>query len=74
MKAWLFAGAGLAAGLLAPTALPATEAAPAAAPKTSGRIAWFGTWDAALAEAKRSSRPILLIAAAPHCHNISGMW
>ena len=38
------------------------------------KIAWHGTWAAALAEARRTGRPILLIAAAPHCHNISGVW
>jgi hypothetical protein len=42
--------------------------------ETGGRIAWFGTWKEGVAEAKRSHRPILLIAAAPHCHNVSGIW
>ena len=37
-------------------------------------IAWFGSWDAGLAAAKASGRPILLIAAAPHCHGVSGIW
>jgi hypothetical protein len=37
-------------------------------------IAWYGTLRQGLAEAQRSSRPILLIAAAPHCHNVSGIW
>ena len=27
-----------------------------------------------VAEAKRTQRPILLVSAAPHCHNISGIW
>ena len=68
----------IAASLLVVTAVgaasppsPATVARPATPP---ARIAWFGTWEAGLAEAKRTGRPILLIAAAPHCHNISGMW
>ena len=38
------------------------------------KIAWYGTWDLAKAEAKRLNRPILLISAAPHCHNVSGLW
>jgi len=38
------------------------------------KIAWYGTWDLAKAEAKRLNRPILLVSAAPHCRNISGMW
>lgn len=37
-------------------------------------IAWYGTLRQGLAEARRSGRPILLIAAAPHCHNVSGIW
>ena len=37
-------------------------------------IAWYGTWEGAKAEAARSGRPILLLAAAPQCHNISGVW
>jgi hypothetical protein len=45
---------------------------PGKAPK--GGIAWYGTWEAGLREAKRTNRPILLIAAAPHCHNVSGIW
>ena len=39
-----------------------------------GGIAWFGTWEDGLAEAKRTERPILLVSAAPHCHGVSGMW
>ncbi len=39
-----------------------------------GAIAWQGTWEGGLAEAKRTKRPILLISAAPHCKNISGIW
>lgn len=48
---------------------------PASAGETaSGGIQWFATWEQAAAEAKRTQRPILLISAAPHCRNISGMW
>jgi len=38
------------------------------------KIAWYATWKSGLAEAERSGRPILLLSAAPHCHNISGIW
>jgi len=38
------------------------------------KIAWFGTWQGAITEAKRSGRPIFLVAAAPHCHYVSGIW
>jgi hypothetical protein len=45
---------------------------PAADP--AARIAWYGTWESGLREAKRSQRPILLVSAAPHCHRVSGLW
>ncbi len=40
---------------------------------TSG-ISWFGTWKDGAAVAKKENRPILLLAAAPQCHGISGIW
>jgi hypothetical protein len=40
---------------------------------TSG-ISWYGTWKDGLAVAKKEKRPILLLAAAPQCHGISGIW
>ena len=43
------------------------EAAPA-------RIAWYATLDSALAEAKRSQRPILFTSAAPACTGVPGVW
>ncbi len=42
-------------------------------PTTEG-IAWFGTWEGGLAEAKRTGRPILLMSAAPQCNGVPGMW
>lgn len=51
---------------------PGAEAQ-AAASRQAG-IAWFGTLKSALVEAARTGKPILLISAAPHCHNISGIW
>jgi len=38
------------------------------------QIAWFGTWKGGLAEAERTGKPILLISAAPQCHNVPGVW
>ena len=38
------------------------------------RIQWYATWDMGLRQARASGRPILLVAAAPHCHNVSGIW
>lgn len=41
---------------------------------TGAGIAWYGTWEQGLAQARRENRPILLVSAAPHCRNISGIW
>jgi len=43
-------------------------------PDLRERIAWCGTWQSAQREARRSQRPILLIAAAPFCHSVPGIW
>jgi hypothetical protein len=37
-------------------------------------IMWYTTWDTALAEAKRSNRPIFFMAAAATCSGISGVF
>jgi hypothetical protein len=37
-------------------------------------VAWYGDWDAARAEARRSQRPILLHFARPACQGISGVF
>lgn len=55
-----------------PPKLQPTE--PLEAEAEAEKIAWYGTWTEALAEARRTGRPILLISAAPHCHNVSGVW
>lgn len=39
-----------------------------------GGIQWFATLERGLAEAKRTNRPILFLAAAPHCAGVSGIW
>ncbi len=46
----------------------------AEAPQKSDKIAWHGTWQAGLAEAERTGKPILLVSAAPQCHNVPGVW
>lgn len=43
-------------------------------PPTAAGIAWFGTWDGALAEAVRTGRPILFMSAAPQCQSVPGVW
>ena len=40
----------------------------------SGGIAWHGQWSEGVKIARKTGRPILLIAAAPHCKGISGIW
>lgn len=37
-------------------------------------VAWYTTWGTALAEAKRSNRPIFFMAAAATCNGISGVF
>lgn len=37
-------------------------------------IAWYATWDRALRVAQETGRPIMLLAAAPQCHGVSGIW
>jgi hypothetical protein len=37
-------------------------------------IQWYATWESGLREARRTSRPILLVSAAPHCAGVSGCW
>jgi hypothetical protein len=52
---------------------PAVERAGERAHEPGG-IAWFGTWQQGLAEAKRTGRPILLMSATPQCHGVPGVW
>lgn len=37
-------------------------------------IGWIPTWKQAWAEATKTRKPILLIAAAPHCGGVPGIW
>ena len=37
-------------------------------------IHWYTTWETAQAEAERSGRPIMFVAAATQCHGISGVF
>ena len=37
-------------------------------------VAWYTTWDTALAEAKRSNRPIFFMSAAAQCSGVSGVF
>ena len=37
-------------------------------------IHWYTTWESAEAEAKRSGRAIMFVAAATQCHGVSGVF
>ena len=37
-------------------------------------IQWYTTWESAEAEAKRSGRAIMFVAAATQCHGVSGVF
>lgn len=37
-------------------------------------VVWYTTWETALAEAKRSQRPIFFMAAAAQCNGVSGVF
>lgn len=37
-------------------------------------IHWYTTWETAQAEAKRSGRPIMFVAAATQCRGVSGVF
>jgi len=59
--------------MLSQTALSAQrEQEDPAAPASA--IAWYGTWESGLAEAKRLELPIFLHSAAPRCGGVPGMW
>lgn len=61
-----------AAAQLCDAEVPAVKAAASVRPASG--IQWFATWESGLSEAKRTGQPILLVAAAPHCAGVSGMW
>ena len=41
---------------------------------TTKKIDWYGTLESGLQEAKRTNKPILLLAAAPQCLGVPGIW
>ena len=76
MKKWITA---ITTVLLAANQLAAQGPRPddlGASPQAIGApgVAWYTTWDTALAEAKRSNRPIFFMAAAATCSGISGVF
>ena len=61
-------------GAAPPPAAAPTPTTPAPAAAATAAIQWFGTWEQGKREAARTGRPILLLAAAPQCHGVSGLW
>ena len=51
-----------------------TDLGPSPQPVGEAGVAWYTTWDTALAEAKRTNRPIFFMAAAATCGGISGVF
>jgi uncharacterized protein YyaL (SSP411 family) len=47
--------------------------APAAYAASDG-IGWIPTWNQALAEARQTNKPILLMSGAPECGGVPGVW
>jgi hypothetical protein len=59
---------------LALCAIAAAASLASAQEEPAPKIAWYGTWVSGFAAAKRAQKPILLVAAAPHCRDVPGMW
>ncbi|MDP0492460.1 MAG: hypothetical protein Q7Q71_15545 [Verrucomicrobiota bacterium JB023] len=59
---------------LAGQAVRPTDLKASPQPVGEAGIHWYTTWETALAEAKRSNRPIFFMAAAATCNSISGVF
>ena len=64
----------LATGLVVAQGPRPTDIAASPQPVGEAGVMWYTTWDTALAEAKRSNRPIFFMAAAATCSGISGVF
>jgi hypothetical protein len=58
--------------------VPAGEFDPASVPLEDG-IAWYGTWEAAMAEKERTGKPVMLHMGSPRCpakpgYRVPGTW
>lgn len=58
--------------------VPAGEFDPASVPSADG-IAWYGTWEAAMAEKERTGKPVMLHMGSPRCpakpgYRVPGTW
>ena len=68
--------AGLGMGQSRPPGRGARPTDLGASPQPVGEagVMWYTTWETALAEAKRSNRPIFFMAAAATCNGIPGVF
>jgi hypothetical protein len=75
-----FSGSAVALGLALGCAAAAASPPPdrrengALAQDSTAGIQWFATLKSGLGVALQSGRPILLVAAAPHCAGVPGIW
>ena len=53
---------------------PDYQLPPSPQPVGEAGVAWYTTWDTALAEAKRSNRPLFFMSAAGTCSGVSGIF
>lgn len=49
-------------------------AARAESPFLAPGIAWIPTWNQGIEEARHTGKPMLVMSAAPQCHNVPGVW
>lgn len=63
-----------AAPVVGAASAPAAPAATAQSAAVPSGINWFTDLRAGLAEAERTGRPVLLLAAAPSCGGVPGTW
>ncbi len=64
----------LCAGISATAAGPGIRGAESKIEPGQIGIDWYTTWETGLAEAKRSGRPIMFMAAATQCSGVSGVF
>lgn len=57
-----------------PRERPDYQLPPSSQPVGESGVIWYATWDTALAEAKRTGKPIFFMSAAATCSGISGIF
>lgn len=74
MKLFVFLCALVSGGIALGQGPRPTDLGASPQPVGEAGVAWYTTWETALAEAKRSHRPIFFMAAAATCSGISGVF